>query len=274
MTAERPTFRATRGLLRGDTRIVRAPLARFWLVTRRCAQRTRVALTSVQVECATVELGTALGISLVRPPLRCLRRMTEHATGSRLDGSHAAGSSAPLSLEWRGVDGLHSIVLRPVLCRRLRPDTDPPFPPAGPIGISQMHPCVLTEQSKRRRKPHAGGRAAPRPRGDSGPTLPAARATLRLALPGSEGAKGPSRSARACSPAIVLGIICPSLRLATAQVKNEERCESGRIGLTANELTGEIRSGGSNPPLSAGVRECLRFIPTKGAASNEAAPLA
>ena len=168
MTAERPTFRATRGLLRGDTRIVRAPLARFWLVTRRCAQRTRVALTSVQVECAAVELGTALGISLVRPPLRCLRRMTEHATGSRLDGSHAAGSSAPLSLEWRGVDGLHSIVLRPVLCRRLRPDTDPPFPPAGPIGISQMHPCVLTEQSKRRRKPHAGGRAAPRPRGDSG----------------------------------------------------------------------------------------------------------
>ncbi len=30
-----------------------------------------------------------------------------------------------------------------------------------------------------------------------------------------------------------------------------ERCESGRIGLTANELTGETRSEGSNPSLSA-----------------------
>ena len=128
---------------------------------------TPVALTSVQVECATVELGTALGTSLVRPPLRCPRQMTEDATGSRLDGSRAAGSAAPWSLERRGVDGLHSIVLRPVPCRRLHPDTDPPFPPAGPIGIPQMHPCVLTEPPKRRRKPYAGGRAVPRPRDDS-----------------------------------------------------------------------------------------------------------
>jgi len=30
-----------------------------------------------------------------------------------------------------------------------------------------------------------------------------------------------------------------------------ERCESGRIGLTANELTGETWSEGSNPSLSA-----------------------
>jgi len=31
----------------------------------------------------------------------------------------------------------------------------------------------------------------------------------------------------------------------------EERCESGRIGLTANELTWETGSEGSNPSLSA-----------------------
>jgi len=31
----------------------------------------------------------------------------------------------------------------------------------------------------------------------------------------------------------------------------EERCESGRIGLTANELTGGNPSEGSNPSLSA-----------------------
>ena len=31
----------------------------------------------------------------------------------------------------------------------------------------------------------------------------------------------------------------------------EERCESGRIGLTANELTGGTWSEGSNPSLSA-----------------------
>ncbi len=30
-----------------------------------------------------------------------------------------------------------------------------------------------------------------------------------------------------------------------------ERCESGRIGLTANELTGETWPEGSNPSLSA-----------------------
>jgi hypothetical protein len=30
-----------------------------------------------------------------------------------------------------------------------------------------------------------------------------------------------------------------------------ERCESGRIGLTANELTRETLSEGSNPSLSA-----------------------
>jgi hypothetical protein len=32
-----------------------------------------------------------------------------------------------------------------------------------------------------------------------------------------------------------------------------ERCESGRIGLTANELTWETGSEGSNPSLSAVV---------------------
>ena len=32
-----------------------------------------------------------------------------------------------------------------------------------------------------------------------------------------------------------------------------ERCESGRIGLTANELTWETGSEGSNPSLSARV---------------------
>ena len=31
----------------------------------------------------------------------------------------------------------------------------------------------------------------------------------------------------------------------------KERCESGRIGLTANELTWETGSEGSNPSLSA-----------------------
>jgi hypothetical protein len=33
----------------------------------------------------------------------------------------------------------------------------------------------------------------------------------------------------------------------------KERCESGRIGLTANELTGLNPSEGSNPSLSASV---------------------
>ena len=33
-----------------------------------------------------------------------------------------------------------------------------------------------------------------------------------------------------------------------------ERCESGRIGLTANELTWETGSEGSNPSLSADVK--------------------
>ena len=37
----------------------------------------------------------------------------------------------------------------------------------------------------------------------------------------------------------------------SATVDATERCESGRIGLTANELTWETGSGGSNPPLSA-----------------------
>ena len=36
-------------------------------------------------------------------------------------------------------------------------------------------------------------------------------------------------------------------------VVSKERCESGRIGLTANELTLETGSEGSNPSLSAGV---------------------
>ena len=34
-----------------------------------------------------------------------------------------------------------------------------------------------------------------------------------------------------------------------------ERCESGRIGLTANELTWETGSEGSNPSLSAKPKE-------------------
>jgi hypothetical protein len=33
--------------------------------------------------------------------------------------------------------------------------------------------------------------------------------------------------------------------------EDQERCESGRIGLTANELTRETLSEGSNPSLSA-----------------------
>jgi hypothetical protein len=33
----------------------------------------------------------------------------------------------------------------------------------------------------------------------------------------------------------------------------KERCESGRIGLTANELTWETGSEGSNPSLSANI---------------------
>ena len=37
----------------------------------------------------------------------------------------------------------------------------------------------------------------------------------------------------------------------SAKVVPEERCESGRIGLTANELTWETGSQGSNPCLSA-----------------------
>ena len=35
--------------------------------------------------------------------------------------------------------------------------------------------------------------------------------------------------------------------------RDKERCESGRIGLTANELTWETGSEGSNPSLSAGI---------------------
>ena len=37
-----------------------------------------------------------------------------------------------------------------------------------------------------------------------------------------------------------------------------ERCESGRIGLTANELTWETGSEGSNPSLSAARLACVR----------------
>src|SRR2546421_10145326 len=37
----------------------------------------------------------------------------------------------------------------------------------------------------------------------------------------------------------------------SARLGLEERCESGRIGLTANELTWETGSEGSNPSLSA-----------------------
>ena len=36
-----------------------------------------------------------------------------------------------------------------------------------------------------------------------------------------------------------------------AYTGGKERCESGRIGLTANELTWETGSEGSNPSLSA-----------------------
>ena len=45
---------------------------------------------------------------------------------------------------------------------------------------------------------------------------------------------------------------------AKAQV---ERCESGRIGLTANELTWETGSEGSNPSLSAGWKIWLAWPP-------------
>ncbi len=37
----------------------------------------------------------------------------------------------------------------------------------------------------------------------------------------------------------------------STRVVGKERCESGRIGLTANELTWETGSEGSNPSLSA-----------------------
>ena len=43
----------------------------------------------------------------------------------------------------------------------------------------------------------------------------------------------------------------------------EERCESGRIGLTANELTRETGSEGSNPSLSA--RSCSADLPCSAA---------
>ncbi len=45
-----------------------------------------------------------------------------------------------------------------------------------------------------------------------------------------------------------------------------ERCESGRIGLTANELTWETGSEGSNPSLSANLlwRKC-EFVWSNGA---------
>ncbi len=50
----------------------------------------------------------------------------------------------------------------------------------------------------------------------------------------------------------------------------KERCESGRIGLTANELTWETGSEGSNPSLSAhlireGVGEMGRGVGGAGA---------
>jgi ribosomal protein S12 methylthiotransferase len=48
-----------------------------------------------------------------------------------------------------------------------------------------------------------------------------------------------------------------------------ERCESGRIGLTANELTGETRSEGSNPSLSATRRP--RRTPSEGGPSRRRA---
>ncbi len=41
---------------------------------------------------------------------------------------------------------------------------------------------------------------------------------------------------------------------ATAKVVGKERCESGRIGLTANELAWETGPEGSNPSLSAAAR--------------------
>jgi hypothetical protein len=42
----------------------------------------------------------------------------------------------------------------------------------------------------------------------------------------------------------------------SARVVVKERCESGRIGLTANELTWETGSQGSNPCLSAYLGVC------------------
>ena len=45
--------------------------------------------------------------------------------------------------------------------------------------------------------------------------------------------------------------------------KVRERCESGRIGVTANDLTGETRSVGSNPTLSASM-ELEKFFMAMG----------
>ena len=45
----------------------------------------------------------------------------------------------------------------------------------------------------------------------------------------------------------------------STRVVGKERCESGRIGLTANELTWETGSEGSNPSLSAQLRRGPRF---------------
>ena len=51
-----------------------------------------------------------------------------------------------------------------------------------------------------------------------------------------------------------------------------ERCESGRIGLTANELTLETGSEGSNPSLSALCGAAPRFgefVPHRRARPSE-----
>ena len=47
-----------------------------------------------------------------------------------------------------------------------------------------------------------------------------------------------------------------------------ERCESGRIGVTANDLTGETRSVGSNPTLSAHGKGFLLIPASKSTLIN------
>ena len=52
----------------------------------------------------------------------------------------------------------------------------------------------------------------------------------------------------------------------------KERCESGRIGLTANELTWETGSEGSNPSLSALRCHDHNVLPVQRAVSVSVRP--